>query len=292
MNQLLAERLEEIVLKKISSDQTVLPTMPEAALKCLELIKDPDFSFKDAATLVEREPVVTARALRLANSAAFAAGTKPLNLGEALARLGVKTLKSLLVEAAAQKVFVSRDPKIAEAVRGLWVHSVAVATLARDLAAIVGGTDSDGAYLAGLLHDVGKPVTAAILLDAERQVTELRGGRWITSGEWLGIMTHVHRKVGLELAQRWGLPGEVAACIRDCSEYNNSDRSSLVNPVCLANALAKEAGLGAVGADLDDARALVMIGRSLIGVEDDVLLSLTGNLKDRVSHLFDLSLAT
>lgn len=283
----LSEQLEQIVLKRIGEDSLVLPTLPAVVAKSLEVLKDPEVSFKHVGVIIERDPVLAARLLRLATSAAFAAGTKKVTLPEALTRLGAKAVRALLVEATAQKVFVSRDPKIADSMKRLWQHSVAVATLSRDVLALSGNSDSEAAYLAGLLHDVGKPVVASILLEFERQVTEVYNRPFIDSVEWVGVIGRTHRGVGVALAEKWQMPEQVTRCIRDCAEYDNADRASLVNIVCFSNSLAKKTGIYAGSVDADEVDALVMIGRSIIGANDEVIKTLTRGLKERISNLYD-----
>lgn len=283
----LSTELEGILVKRIQTDKLFLPTLPAVAVKVLELLRSPDAGMKEAAVILERDPVMAARALRMATSAAFAGGTKKVTLHEALARLGTKNLKALLVEASAQKLFVSRNAQINDQLKSLWEHSVAVGILARDVLALTGVGDSESAYLAGLLHDVGKPIVASVLLEVERQLTEVYQRNWIDSGEWLQVVGKVHRKVGTALAEKWQLPPAVGACIRDAAEYDKSDRASLSNAVCFANALAKKTGVYVGNVDPEDVDAIVMIGRSLIGVNDEVLKTLMKGLKDRVTGLFD-----
>ncbi|HTP51253.1 MAG TPA: HDOD domain-containing protein [Anaeromyxobacteraceae bacterium] len=283
----LSEQLEQIVLKRIAEDSLVLPTLPSVVAKALEVLKDPDVSFKQVGTIIERDPVIAARLLRQATSAAFAGGTKKVTLPEALTRLGAKAVRSLLVEATAQKVFMSRDPKIADSMKRVWQHSVAVATLSRDVLALSGNADSEAAYLAGLLHDVGKPVVAAILLEFERQMTEVYNRPFIDSAEWMAVIARTHRPVGVALAEKWQMPEQVTRCIRDSAEYDNADRASLVNIVCFSNSLAKKTGLYAGTIDADEVDALVMIGRSIIGANDEIIKTLTRGLKERLSNLYD-----
>ncbi len=282
----LASELEAILTKRIQSDQLVLPTMPAVALKVSEILKDPDAGMKEVAAALEKDPVLSARALRMATSAAFASGGKKATLQEALARLGTKTIKSLLVEAAAQKLFVSRNPQINDQLKTLWEHSVAVGSLARDVLALTGAQDSDSGYLAGLLHDVGKPVVASVLLEVERSLTEVHLRNWVDSGEWIAVVGKVHRPVGVALAEKWQLPPPIAASIRDSGEFDKSERHSLANAVCFANALAKKSGIAAGAFDADDNDAIVMIGRSVIGISDDILRTLTKGLRERVSGLY------
>lgn len=283
----LASELEAILTKRIQSDQLVLPTMPAVAMKVAEILKDPDAGMKEVAAALEKDPVLSARALRMATSAAFAGGGKKVTLQEALARLGTKTIKGLLVEAAAQKLFVSRNPQINEQLRVLWEHSVAVGTMARDVLALTGAADSEGAYLAGLLHDVGKPVVATMLLELERQLTEVYQRNWIDSGEWLDVITKVHRPIGVALGERWQLPPSIVACIKESQEYDKGERNSFANAVCFSNALAKKSGIYAGKVDAEDNDAIIMIGRSVIGISDDILRTLTKGLRERVTGLYD-----
>jgi len=279
--------LEGVVLKRIADDQLVLPSIPGVVARSLEIVRKADFNFKDVAQVMEMDPVLTARALRLATSAAFGAGSTKLNLTEALTRIGAKSVKTLLIEGAAQKLFISKNPQIAGASRRTWEHSIVVAGMARDIAALAGSQSGEAAYLGGLLHDVGKPLVASMLLEAERQVVGVRNQKWIDTPVWVEVIARIHRKVGVALAEKWQLPDEVCRCIRDCSEYDNSDRSSIVNAVCLANALAKQNGFAVGPIDADDVGALVMIGRSLLGLGPEMLAKLCADLKERVNGLFE-----
>jgi len=283
----LANELEGILVKRIQSDQLYLPSLPAVVVKIMEVLRDPDAGMKEVALLLERDPVLAARSLRIATSAAFAGGSKRITLQEALARLGTKALKSLLVEASTQKLFVSRNVQINDQLKVLWEHSVAVGLLARDVLALTGQGDSESAYLAGLLHDVGKPVVASVLLELERQLTEVYQKGWIDSGEWLKVVRAVHRKVGVALAEKWQLPVPIVVCIKDSGEYDKGERHSLSNAVCFSNALAKKTGIYAGEVDAEDNDAIIMIGRSVIGISDDILRTLTKGLRERMAGLYD-----
>src|SRR5512147_2864346 len=279
----LGEELKQICIKRIASDSLVVPTIPAVVARAQDLLREGESAFKRAPEILETEPFLAARALRLAG-----AGTngKRVTLADALNRLGPRGIRQLLSDATSQKVHVSRDPEIAAALRKTWEHAVAVGTLARDVLALSGQPDSEAAYLAGLLHDVGKPVVASILLEAERQTTELYNRSWIPSAEWIEVIGKTHRAVGLALAEKWQFPEQVVRCMQENVEYDNADRTSLANAVCFANALAKKTGVYVGPVDAEDVDAIVMIGRSLIGVSDEILKTLMKGLKDRVTGLF------
>jgi putative nucleotidyltransferase with HDIG domain len=284
----LSQELKAILLKRIQADQLVVPTIPTVVARMQEALREGDATAqRKAAEILEHDPFLAARALRVATGGKPGAGAKKATLGETVGKIGPRGVKALMVEATAQKVFVSRDAEIADALRRIWEHSVAVATLARDVLALSGQPDSDAAYLAGLLHDVGKPVVASILLEAERQTTELYNRPWIPCSEWVEVVNGVHRAVGLALAEKWQLPEGILNCLQGNLDYDNADRNALVNAVCFANALSKKVGVYVGNFDPDDTDAIVMIGRSLIGVNDEVLQTLTKGLKDRITGVFE-----
>jgi putative nucleotidyltransferase with HDIG domain len=285
----LGEQLVAIVQKRIATNTLVLPSLPTIALKCLNLIRSPNFSLKDASTIVEKDPLLAAQVMRAANSAALATREPAKTILNALSRLGVDKLRTLLVEVSAHKVFESKDQRIAQACRGLWDHSLAVAALGRDIVALGGGGgEPDVAYLAGLLHDVGKPVVASLLLEAEKMAvggwTSTNSSSWIESSAWISVIQSTHRKVGVALAEKWELPEAVVKGIRDCGDYDAADRPCAANTVRFANAIAKREGLYVGPVDHDDNNALIMVGTSLLGFEEDFLKRVCHGLKERMKE--------
>lgn len=281
----LSQEVQVILEKRINENQLTLPPPPAVVMKTMALLRDPNFTPKDASPIIERDTVLAARVLRAANSVQHGGMERAKSLPQALTRLGIDRLRTVLMEVSANRLFESRDPRIAEATRGLWGHSLAVAMLARDVSALCGITETEAAYLSGLLHDIGKPVVAWVLLEAEKSVVGTRTNVWIDPEVWIEVINLTHRPVGVSLAQKWGLPESVTAAIQDCAEYNGGDRLSVANAVRFANALAKREGIYVGKVDQADAEALVMIGRSLLGIDDSVLSRLSGGLGDRVKTL-------
>lgn len=281
----LSQEVQTILEKRISENQLNLPPPPSVVMKTMALLRDPNFTPKDASPIIERDTVIAARVLRAANSVQHGSMERAKSLPQALTRLGVDRLRTVLIEISANRLFESRDARIAEATRGLWTHSLAVAMLSRDVAALCGVSETEAAYLSGLLHDIGKPVVAWVLLEAEKSVVGTRTNVWIDPDVWIDVINLTHRSVGVSLAQKWGLPDTVTSAIQDCAEYNGSDRLSVANSVRFANALAKREGIYVGKVDQADAEALVMIGRSLLGIDDSVLSRLSGGLADRVKTL-------
>lgn len=280
----IAQTIEALILKRVAEDTLPLPPLPTAIAACMKVASAPEFEFKALLPHLELDPMLAARMMRAAHSAAAGPAGTFNTLGEALARLGQKSVKTALQEGVAERLFQSRDPEIARQSSLAWRHSVAVAMAARDLCALTSRADGEEAYLAGLFHDIGKPVVAGMMLEAERQIVELRSRTWVGSREWTWVLSRTHRKVGVAVAEKWALPSVITRCIRDCAEYEAADRQSLSNVICFSNALVKTAGLGSGQTDVEDARALLMIGRSILGVDESLVNSLSANVRSRVER--------
>jgi HD-like signal output (HDOD) protein len=280
----LVRELGQIVLNRIASDRLLLPCFPSASLRCQRVLRDPDAQPRQLTEAVERDPVLAVQVLRLAGANG---GSPPRSLEHAITRVGVPKLRAPLGEMLARQLTESKNRRIAEACRGLWDHSIGVALLSRDLAALAGADDSDFAYLVGLVHDIGKLVLAGMLLEAERQLSRARNATWISPEAWLQAISDGHRQVGLALAEKWSLPEPIVSCIKDTSEYNAGDRAAATNFVCFANALAKRSGLAVGPYDADDVGALAVIGRSMLGLDEELVARLSGAIGDRVRPLLD-----
>jgi putative nucleotidyltransferase with HDIG domain len=265
------------VLERIANDRLTIPAPPSVAEKCLALLKESDVGMKQIGETLERDPLLAAQIVRAANSAAYA-GRQAVTVQQAAARLGAQKLRTLVVELTARSLFQSRDPRISSACNSVWLHSRAVAVLARDFAALTGSPDADEAYLAGLLHDIGKPIIAGMLLEAERALSRDRD-LWLEPKVWLDAVQGTHRHVGIAVAERWRLSEGIARSIRDSSDYDVVDRKSVANYVCFANAVSKIERMAVGEVELEEVQALVMVGRSLLGVDEDLLKRVCTDLK-------------
>jgi len=286
------DKLTQIILQRLEKDNLLIPSMPAIAVQCMALIEDPNQSFSDVGKLVGRDPVLASRVLRVANSAAFPGKSAVTTLEQAIARMGTEGLKLALVNYSMYQAFTSKNERIRSSFRGIWEHSLAVALIAKELAERLPGSrpiDPAGAYLAGLLHDVGKPVVGALLLEAEKMISDKQSDSpWISHNVWKRVVNGSHRRVGTALARRWKLPPEISRAIDESSAYDPAVPASFANLVCLANAFAKQEGLYAGDIDLGQVDDLVTQGKRLLGLSDQALADLRVGLYQRVGTLLEL----
>jgi putative nucleotidyltransferase with HDIG domain len=277
----LGSELERIVLERIANNRLILPAMPAVPQRCLEILREPDFNVRKLVKQLEAEPVLSLLVVRAANAATFGRGAAMQALDQAVMRIGARGLKTLITEYAVNELFESSNRQIKEANRKVWEHSLVVALLARDIAALVGNIEPDTCYLAGLLHDIGKPVLSAMILEIDRKLGRTTPG-WIDLAGWTLIIETSHRKVGVAVATEWRLPDAITAAIRDCSDYDGADRASVGNVVRLANALAKREGYTTGPTDAADIEAMIMVGMSMLGGDTSVVDRLVNNIGSRL----------
>jgi putative nucleotidyltransferase with HDIG domain len=289
-------KLTDIILKRLQSDNLLVPAMPAIAVQCMKLLDDPNQTFKNVGKLVAKDPLLASRVLRLANSAAFPGKSQATTIEQAIARMGTEGLTLALVNYSMYQAFSSRDERIQSSFRGIWEHSLAVALIAKEIAEQLDGpksVDSGAAYLVGLLHDVGKPVVASLLLEAEKLMSGRKSSvPWISHNVWKRVVDGCHRSIGVTLARRWKLPAEISNAVEKCIAYDATAARSCANVVCLANAFAKQQGLYAGNVDSAESDRLVAEGKQLLGFSDEALALLRAGLYKRVGTLFDLKVGS
>jgi putative nucleotidyltransferase with HDIG domain len=288
----LVKRLTDIIFKRIESDKLLVPAMPAIAAACMQLLDDPKQTFQSVSKVIGKDPLLASRVLHLANSAAFPSKSQATTLEQSIARMGTDGLKLALCHYSMYQAFSSKDERIQAAFQGIWEHSLAVALIAKEIAGQLDGprgTDPDTAYLAGLLHDVGKPVVAALLLEAEKLMSVHKSSvPWISHAVWRQVVDRSHRNVGVALARRWNLPPAIGSAIEKCEAYDPAVPHAPSNIVCLANAFAKVHGLYAGDFDADKVNALLVEGKKLLDMPDEALALLCAGLYGRVGSLFEV----
>jgi putative nucleotidyltransferase with HDIG domain len=150
--------------------------------------------------------------LRLANSSFYGLSGRVASIGDAIVILGLRTLYTLIVNAAAMRA-LTRPPCAEFAALAFWRHSIAVAVAARALA-VACRKNPDIAFTYGLLHDIGQLLLASCFPEEYRQVILQVGGCAVRRVEHERALLGIeHAQAGAMLATQWGLPSELSAAI-------------------------------------------------------------------------------
>jgi putative nucleotidyltransferase with HDIG domain len=187
-----------------------LPTLPEVAARVLQVVRDARSSAKDVEAIVVRDPVLSAKILRVANSAFYGFTQKITTVGHAIAILGFNQILSLLLSITMFDKFRTRRMDL----QGFWRHSIATATGAKFLARQA-RLSVEESFMAGLLHDIGKLAFAFLWEGAYFDVLRLQHSDAISSCEAETRLLHCsHTSAGSAMAENWSLPPDYVQVIR------------------------------------------------------------------------------
>ncbi len=204
------------LIRDIISNTTSLPVMPEVMIKVQKLVKHPGVSPAQLAKVIEADPAMVTGILKVANSAYYGFRGKVSTIQHASALFGTRRLAELITAMSAGGVLGKAMDGYGFAAGDLWRHSIAVACTASEIASELEADSIDSAYMAGLLHDIGK-----IILDPyvrERKVLfdqyqATHPDRCIQDAE-RDIMGFDHAVIAAILCEKWNLPRAISFGIR------------------------------------------------------------------------------
>jgi HD-like signal output (HDOD) protein len=255
-------------------------------VRCMELLRRSNLGFGEAAQVIGDVPSLRSRIMRLANSAAFPSLMPATTLEIAIARLGTEGLHNALVEFAAREVLAGRHPRVKEAFRRCWPNAIGVALLASQFCEQADRTSEVSfAYQAGILHDVGKPIVGALLLDIEQQLVRAGNRTLLSETAWLATIERCHHAVGAAVVQRWKLAHPVAEAIEQCRGYQPTTGRSLPNVLRFTSALASRLGLAVGPSNAEQVDEICAEGRAILKVDDRLERTLSHGLKERAVAL-------
>ena len=247
------EKRVELILQQLQQ----LPTLPNVAVRVLEVTGREDTSSKDVVGLITADQSLTAKILQLVHRAGSGVRGEVNTVERAVVLLGFEAIRSAVL---AVTVFQTLEKDTVTGGRfkreEFWRHSIAVACCAELLADAVGRREvleTSEAFVCGLLHDIGKVALDSVLPKSFDRVVEaadlLRGNIADVERSVIGLD---HMVVGKRLAERWQLPATVRDCLWLHGQAPESLPTSVKNPamvnlITLADALVREQHLGYSG---------------------------------------------
>jgi HD-like signal output (HDOD) protein len=207
-------RLSFELYRDLINDVAILPSLPDLAFRIRRAIEAEGTAARTVARLVESDPSMAAKLLKVANSAMYGGMQKTETCSGAVVRLGMQVTKQLVTSFALREVFRSKHPQLRQHMQQLWKHSSNIAAICFVLARQTADLEAEEALLIGLLHDVG---TIAILNYIERypELLEQEGGVELTIQRMRG-------ELGAMILRQWQFPPAVIAGARDAEAWTRS----------------------------------------------------------------------
>ncbi|MHC4473385.1 MAG: HDOD domain-containing protein, partial [Planctomycetota bacterium] len=205
----MTKSLFPLIAKRIDS----IPTLPLALAALSAATEGEERSASEVARLVESDPALTAKVLKVINSPFYGLSCKISTLAHAIAMLGVPAIRKLAAGIASFGEVQSEAAALDKP--RFWQHSLAVATAARTIAKEVGYDLPEEAFIGGLLHDVGKLVIDVYAPDEYTRLLEDAGDdpTEMAAAERRALEMD-HAQVGSLVAEQWNLPKVLKAAIQ------------------------------------------------------------------------------
>ena len=245
--------LKDDKLRGLAGKMRSLPSFPLLYLEIIREIESPSSSIQGIAKIVAKDRGITAKILQVANSAAIGLTERVNDPVEAVQQLGMTTVRSLVLSAQVYSTFAPGRLKHFSA-DALWAHLMKCGDLARTLMRRERAefAESEDAFTAGMLHDMGKLMLADSLPDEfEKALTLAAQEKIPLPAAELEIFGATHAGLAAYLFGLWGLPAAIveAVAFHHTPEKSELKKFSALTAVHVANALAEESPAGSLNLD-------------------------------------------
>ena len=262
--------------QKLAAAVEAMPAFPKSVQRILELTRDVNSTPKDLVDVIDKDPVVTVKILKVVNSAYYSLPKQITSIGHAVVYLGFNTIKNLALSIAAIGM-LPKDSASGFDVQKYLLHSLATAGIAKLLASRVKNADPMDCFIAGLLHDFGKVVFAQLMPN------EFRSALDKSKNEGLSLHAAMQQSIGADhvlvgamLVEKWRFAPHLIETIRyqHTADFRDTD---MIACVFAANQISKKLEFGFGGNPCIDE------------FPDSVQKRLGGNLDQVIASLGDLN---
>lgn len=269
-----------------------LYTLPQTLVEVLRVADAPETSAYDLSRIILRDAPVTARLLKMANSAMYGRSGKINTVHQAVVLLGFRSVKSVVLSTAVYDVFGKGDKSLGIDLGQFWLHSLECATTSQLFAAKVSHQPQEEAFVAGLLHDIGILVMARVFGSEYGKFIDEQGA----SNEWMDAEVDRfgvdHATAGGILLRHWSFPETLTEVVEKHHRAFDADManqiSTLTQIVALADRIAHHSiePQGTITTDTitDKRRAMKTLGLNSVDLAS-VDAWVSGNLASVAAHL-------
>jgi HD-like signal output (HDOD) protein len=264
-------------------------TLPQVVTQINELVESRTASASDLHRVIKMDPALSAKILRLVNSAYYGLPGRVGSLEKAVILLGITAVRNLAIAAGVEQLF--RQLRLTGAISGrdLWVHSLAVATASRELAQRAGMAHLEEVFMAGIIHDMGLLAAAqAVPQDFSQVVMTCIGSKQPWEAAETEILGIGHCAAGAKLADRWHFPSYLVEMITTHHTWPElPEASDLAGVIYIADTIAGGLGEGFTLTSHSQVIEPPMLARLSVTEQDvaDVWQNLPSYLEELSGHL-------
>jgi len=192
-------------------DEVDLPSMPEVALKINSAVQNESLDIQKIADIIQIDPMISARAVQVANSAMYMGSQPVQTIKRAVQRIGLRAMRAIVMSVTLKNLYTAQSPLIKKRMNTYYEHSLRVGVICHALTKKMKDFDQEQAFLAGLIHDIG---IVPILIRADKH-DELKN-----NADLLEKVIHsLKTKVGAMLLKQWGFEDELITVAQDAENW-------------------------------------------------------------------------
>ncbi|XOV80731.1 MAG: HDOD domain-containing protein [Aestuariibacter sp.] len=226
-----------ILVEKINNDTLVLPTLPAIALKVRKAADDPEVNLNSMADVIALDPSLSARIIKISNSAYLGRAVKVENINQAVTRIGLTQIKNIATALAMEQLFVSKNKVVKGYINKIWDRTIEVVANALALHQFyVKDTKDkrlnvDSMTLAGLMHNIG---VLPILTEAERHEEVFANPAFLNAS-----VQKMSGRIGGAITREWGFGEEFVIVAESWRNLKvQTEQVSYLDFIRLASAIA------------------------------------------------------
>ncbi|MDX1812982.1 MAG: HDOD domain-containing protein, partial [Gammaproteobacteria bacterium] len=260
------------------TELTKLPSLPHVLIKLLSACQKESACMDTLVEIINKDASLSAKVLAVANSPVYGKSHELTSLKQILLFLGLDTIKSIAITASVQQFFSRYSKEKSRFLKSFWEHTLYTAIVAKSLAKLTGYKNPEEAYLAGLLHDIGKLVFENY---SQHEYSELL--KDTSSDQRLKLEYEkyniTHDLIGARLLEIWG----VNDVISDAIKYHHArvtdilEAHQLVKIIHLANNMAPDKSF--------TNETVMEYSNRLFDLSDAVLMEILDKAKDEVKKI-------
>jgi len=236
------QSIVNLIKEQLASGAASIPVFHAVALRLQQVLARPNFSLEEVNRLISADTGLVSQVLRVANSSYYSGLSKVGTIQEAIVRLGSREVANIAMLATQQDQYRSDDPRYKSIMQVLWKHAYCCAAGSKWLALKSGyETLAQEAFLAGLLHDIGKLFLLKVMEEVCR-AKRLQAGT--TPAILSEVLSSMHVEQGHQIMQQWHMPEIYCEVVAGHEAEQWDHGNALLAMVRLADQTCRRLGIG------------------------------------------------
>ncbi len=220
-------QVDALIRNKILNAKIDVPMLPEVAGKVVRLTQDPDSDAIELAHLIQSDQTLAGHVMKVANSAAYSPNSTMVSLQQAITRLGMRVISEIALAASINSTLFN-TPGFEAHIHHELRYSLGAGLWAKEVARVC-RKNVEAAFLAGLLHDIGRPVAIQSALESAAKLNAT-----LSKSDVFTIERSYQRAIGVRVVEQWEMPALVIGVVKFYDNYSRPHKGQEQTQIVVA----------------------------------------------------------